>query len=161
VRALAQRGTDPVRKPTDINMVAREVVELMSAEVVRYGVSLHLDLGARVPRLYADAVQLQQVLLNLIVNALEAMAAIPKESRLLTIRTQLIGKRVITEVIDGGPGIGRDIEQLFEPFYSTKPKGMGIGLAISRAIIVQHGGRLEAGRNETGGATFRFALAAM
>jgi C4-dicarboxylate-specific signal transduction histidine kinase len=161
VRALARRGTDAVRKPLSINEVVRQVVELMSAEILRHGVALRLDLGDGVPLLYGDSVQLQQVVLNLIVNALEAMADIPKESRALAIRTQLIGERVTVAVIDSGPGISGDIERLFQPFYSTKTEGIGIGLAISHAIVVQHGGALGAERNETGGATFRFELPAM
>jgi signal transduction histidine kinase len=108
----------------------------------------------------ADPVQLQQVVLNLLLNAMEAMADCPREKRVLVIRTENADpQNVQVSVDDAGPGLSPGTEDLmFEPFYTTKPHGMGMGLAIARSIIELHRGVISAGNNLTGGATLRFSL---
>lgn len=147
---------------TDINTLVREVLKLIEVEARWHGVMLKLDLGQAIPAVYVDKILIEQVVMNLARNAIEAMDAIEQPKRILIIRT-LSGKHneVGVEVEDCGPGLSiTEIEQSFEPFYSTKQQGMGMGLSISRSIIKAHHGRLWAIPNECGGTTFTFTLPA-
>jgi len=159
IRALVQR--QPQRKePVDLNQAVVEVLALARDQVRSHAISLHTELAPDLQRVHGDRVQLQQVMLNLIANAVEAMSAIADRPRELIIVSLNDGPRgVRVEVRDTGPGLDRDhAEELFEAFYTTKAEGLGIGLSISRSIIEAHGGRLWATANEPHGAVFQFSL---
>jgi PAS domain S-box-containing protein len=162
IRALAKKT--PARKERlDINETIREVIALARSEVQRSGVALETRLSDDVhyvPLILADRIQLQQVILNLIVNAIEAMSESVDGSRELLVRSGIAeSRRVLVAVRDSGPGLDpKSLDRLFDAFYTTKPQGMGMGLAISRSIIEAHGGRLWASANHDRGATFQFTL---
>jgi PAS domain S-box-containing protein len=144
----------------DINKAIEEVVILTQSEVRRNRVALRMELAADVPPIMGDRVQLQQVVMNLILNAIEAMSTVEKRDRNLVIRTQR-GQRdeVRVEVQDSGIGLDpKNAERIFDAFHTTKPGGLGMGLSISRSIVESHGGRLWAISNDGPGATFRFTL---
>src|SRR5215210_4724705 len=159
IRALARRTTTD-KEPLDINDVIREVVALAEGEAQRTRARFRTDLGADLPRVLADRVQLQQVVLNLILNGLEAMHGIEDRSRDLIICTRReTADRVEVAVQDSGAGIDpQQASRMFDAFYTTKPRGMGMGLSISRTIVEQHGGRLWAVPNDGPGTTFRFTV---
>jgi PAS domain S-box-containing protein len=145
----------------DINEAIREIVELARGETVRSSVSVKTALARDLPRIRGDRVQLQQVMLNLILNAVEAMAGSSEEQRSLVVTTgNAESGTVRVAVRDSGPGLAAGIEHLFEPFHTTKPNGMGLGLAICRSIVEAHGGRLWASENVPRGAVFEFTLPA-
>ena len=127
---------------------------------MRKGVALRMELAADVPPVLGDRVQLQQVILNLVMNGIEAMSAVTDRPRELLIYShQHESEQVLVAVQDSGVGIDREnLETIFNPFYTTKSQGMGMGLAISRSIVENHGGRLWATANEGPGATFQFTL---
>jgi signal transduction histidine kinase len=159
VRTLVKK-TDTHRGALDVNEAVDDIVALLQRELTAHRVSLQLDLAPVLPAVIADRVQLQQVIMNLIMNGIEAMQPISDRPRIMTIRSSLDDARqVIVAVQDSGVGLtaqGRD--RLFSAFYSTKPGGLGIGLSICRSIIEGHGGRLWASANADHGATFQFAL---
>lgn len=159
IRALLKKGT-PEKTPLDINQVIEEVLTLTRSELQRHGVLLRTELLAGLPLVLGDRVQLQQMILNLTLNGMEAMTSIRNGPRLLLIRSQVHHSRgVLVEVQDSGVGLDRgSIERLFDPFFTTKPNGMGMGLAICRTIIEAHGGHLWATPNNGQGATFQFTL---
>ena len=159
IRALIQK-TDTEKVRLDINPTVQEVVILIQNEAGRKGVALRMDLAADVPPVLGDRVQLQQVILNLVMNGVEAMASVADRPRELLIRSrQHESDKVLVAVRDSGIGIDRqNIEEIFNAFYTTKSQGMGMGLAISRSIIENHGGRLWAVANDGSGVTFEFAL---
>ena len=144
----------------DLNDAVRDVAELVRPDLMRAGVILRNQLADGLPLVKGDRIQLQQVLINLINNAIEAMNGVHNRSRELTICTAPIDQTTVrVEVRDTGAGLGSgQFERLFQPFYTTKADGTGMGLAISRSIIESHGGRLEAAPNEPHGAIFRFTL---
>ncbi len=144
----------------DLNASTREVVALCSSEVQRTGVILQLQLAEDLPIITADRVQLQQVMLNLLRNALDAMAGVNDRPRQVLIRTeQEHGDRVRVIVRDSGVGFDRQsIGKLFDPFYTTKSGGMGMGLSVSRSIVERHHGRLWAEPNDGPGVTFFFSI---
>jgi C4-dicarboxylate-specific signal transduction histidine kinase len=164
VRALAKRSS-PEKVPLQLSDVVEAAVSLAAPESVARRVAMRTDVAADLPVVLGDRVQLQQVLLNLVVNGMDAMSSVAEQERLLEIRGW-------SDRADGSPaaritvqdrGIGFDagqMERLFEPFYTTKAHGMGMGLAISRSIIAAHGGRLWAEANPGSGATFSFSLPA-
>jgi PAS domain S-box-containing protein len=158
IRALMKKAP-PRTDRFELNGVILEIIELTRGEALKRGIPVLTELADALPVVDADRVQVQQVLLNLIVNALEAMGANegPKE---LLIRTGKIEPRgVLVAVQDSGPGLeAAMLERVFEPFYTTKPTGLGLGLSICRSIIEAHGGRLWASSNEQRGATFQFTL---
>jgi PAS domain S-box-containing protein len=159
IRALVKK-VPPRRELLDINEAIREVIALTQTDMQRHGVRLQTPLAGALPPVPADRVQLQQVIMNLIVNAVEAMSSVGGRSRELTISS---GKddanAVFVEVRDTGPGIDpADLDRLFQSFYTTKPEGIGMGLAISRSIIEAHGGRLSAAADKPPGAVFQFTL---
>jgi C4-dicarboxylate-specific signal transduction histidine kinase len=145
-----------------INETIHDVIGLTSGEVQRHSVLLRTELARDLPRVRGDRVQLQQVLLNLIINAIDAMSAAGTGPRELTVVSSKDGSRgALVAVRDSGPGLDpQSSERLFNPFYTTKAEGLGMGLAISRSIIEAHGGRLSAGPNERRGAVFQFSLPA-
>jgi C4-dicarboxylate-specific signal transduction histidine kinase len=159
IRSFAKKAP-PQKDWTDINQAIREVIALARSEVQRHNVLLDTQLSGDVPLVFADRIQLQQVILNLIMNAVEAMTEMSDGSRelLMGSGTDACGGIVIT-VRDSGPGLRpENLDRLFAPFYTTKPQGMGMGLAICRSIVEAHGGRLWATANEDRGATFQFTL---
>jgi signal transduction histidine kinase len=123
-------------------------------------VALRLNLAPDLPLVLGDRVQLQQVMLNLILNGIDAMTAVECRSRELVIETEAHGDmQALATVRDSGIGLNpRNIEQIFEAFHTTKPGGLGMGLSISRSIVESHGGRLWATANDASGATFQFTL---
>jgi signal transduction histidine kinase len=141
----------------DLNFLVGEVIRLAQADARQSRVQLLTSLQPDLPKPAADPIQVQQVLLNLVRNAIEALNAAGSARREVTITTASGPKAVEVSVTDSGPGVA-DIERAFEPFYSTKAEGMGIGLAISRSIIEAHGGRLSGQSSPGHGATFRFTL---
>jgi PAS domain S-box-containing protein len=159
LRSLFRR-TAPATETLEVNEVVREVVALARAEMQSAGVALRTDMATRLPPVVADRVQLQQLLLNLILNATEAMNGVKGRARELVLRTGLDqAGAVLVTVRDSGVGLDPErLEQIFDPFYSTKSEGMGMGLAIGRSIAESHGGRLWASANEGPGATFAFTL---
>lgn len=159
IRALI-RNAPPQKENLEINQAVLEVIALTRSEAFKHGVSVRTQLAEGLPLIQADRVQLQQVVLNLIVNAIEAMAAVGEGGRELLISTgRDASNGVHVTLRDSGPGLDpNNVERLFEAFYTTKPTGMGMGLAICRSIIEAHGGRMWAGANEPRGAVFQFTL---
>jgi PAS domain S-box-containing protein len=154
VRALF-RQTVQARNPCQLDAILHEARDLMTEEATRRRFRIEVEVEAGLPSLELDRIQIQQVLVNLIRNGMEAME--PAQRGTLRIRSLRAGDLVRTEVRDTGGGMGSP-EKVFEPFFSTKPNGMGMGLAISRTIIETHGGRLWAENNQDGGATFVFTV---
>ena len=158
--ALFKRGEMTMR-PLDLNELIRDTIELLRTELVLRQVVVATELDPALPLIEGGDVQLQQVILNLIVNGADAMAALAVSARKLTLRTECIGERVKLYVEDRGPGIAPDdLKRIFEAFWSTKPGGMGIGLAICQSIAAAHGGQIVASNNAHGGATFCVTLPA-
>jgi signal transduction histidine kinase len=161
IRALMQKA--PTRTDSvDLNEAVREVLELTHGEELKHGVSVRTQLADGLPLIQGDRVQLQQVVLNLILNAVQAMGAVTNGTREVLITTsQTEPNAVCLGVRDTGPGLSAEtLPRLFEPFYTTKPGGTGMGLAICRSIIEAHGGRLWATRCEPRGALFQFTIPA-
>jgi PAS domain S-box-containing protein len=161
IRALIKRA--PTRKDAvAINDAILEIIALSRTEAANNSVSVRTQLAEGLPRVQGDRVQLQQVLLNLIINAIEAMRDVGEKERELLIITRHGPDGVSVEVRDSGPGFApADIDRVFEAFYSTKPSGLGLGLSICRSIIEAHNGRLWASANQPRGASFQFALLAI
>jgi signal transduction histidine kinase len=159
MRALLKKGQRDVQ-PLDLNQLTGDVLRLVASDAILRRVRVHASLEPDLPGIVGDRVQLQQVILNLVVNGLESMSAIVPGLRHLTIRTaQPNTDWVEVTVLDTGPGISAEVlGRIYEPFFSTKPDGLGMGLSICRSIAEAHGGRLEAANNPAGGATFVFAL---
>jgi signal transduction histidine kinase len=161
IRAMLKKTT-PQKTDLDINEAIREIITLAQSEARRNKVSLTANLPAGLPPVLADRVQLQQVVLNLIINGIEAMRSVTDRPRLLLVRTQRDESGlVMVSVQDSGAGIDpQNIDRLFDAFYTTKAEGMGMGLSISRSIIEAHGGKLWAEAFSGHGATLRFTLPA-
>jgi C4-dicarboxylate-specific signal transduction histidine kinase len=159
IRAIL-RKTDPEKGPVDISRAIREVVSVVQDEAVRNNVNLRLDLTEDLPSVWGDRVQLQQVILNLLLNGIEATAQRPDGPREILIRSHPNGsEKILISVEDSGIGVDtQDVERMFDAFYTTKPHGLGMGLAISRSIIEEHGGELSAIPNDAVGTTFQFTL---
>jgi PAS domain S-box-containing protein len=161
IRALV-RKTGSEKEQLNIDRAIEEVVHLMEEEALRKGVVLRTELAGDLPFVLADRVQLQQVLLNLIINGVEAMSSVADGRRELLVYSCLHeSKQVLVGVQDFGFGIEpENLKKIFDPFYTTKSQGMGMGLAISRSIVENHGGKLWASPNDGPGATFKFTLLA-
>jgi len=159
VRALVKKAP-PRTAEVDINEMILEVLDLSRNELQRSGISLRTQLQADNPLVRGDRIQLQQLVLNLVLNAVDAMRAPGTAPRELSISSRTEeADEVLVEVRDSGCGLEAEtMERIFDPFFTTKPDGMGMGLSIGRAIVIAHGGRLWAMPNEPGGAVFRFAL---
>jgi C4-dicarboxylate-specific signal transduction histidine kinase len=161
IRALMKKA--PSRKERlDINEAIREVIELTRDEALKNGVSVHTKRAEHLPLIQGDQVQLRQVMLNLIINAVEAMSPYAAGARDLLIRTaKTKSGGVLVAVRDSGPGVDpANLERIFDAFFSTKADGLGMGLSICRAIIQAHGGRLSATRGAARGTILRFTLPA-
>ena len=159
IRELVKKA--PSRKErVDMNEAIREVIEVTRGEAVKNGASVETALGRGLPLIEGDRVQLQQVVLNLIVNAVQAMGAVADGPRELFITTTCAEPDgVLVAVKDSGPGVApASLERLFDPFYTTKPEGLGMGLSICRSIIEAHGGRLWVTANLPQGAIFHFTM---
>ncbi len=161
IRDLIKKAP-PREDRLEINPVIREVIELTRGEAVKNGVSVQTELAEGLPLIQGDRVQLQQVMLNLIINAVEAISGVSEGSRELLISSGKAGTDDVRVVVrDSGPEVpATDLDRLFEPFYTTKPGGLGLGLSICRSIIQTHGGRFWASPNSPRGAIFQFTLPA-
>ncbi len=158
IRGLIKQ-TPPRNESVEINSAIREVIEFTRVEASKNGVAVRTELAEQVPIIQGDRIELQQVLLNLVVNAVDAMSAEPGPRELLIGTGQTEAGDVLVSVRDTGPGISpAALERLFKAFYTTKSNGLGLGLSISRSIVEAHGGRLWVSANEPRGAVFQFTL---
>jgi C4-dicarboxylate-specific signal transduction histidine kinase len=146
----------------DVNEVIREVIEFTRGEAAKNDVSVRMQLAKGLPLIHGDRVQLQQVVLNLVLNAVEAMSMVDDRPRELAIGAEeREADEIVVAVRDSGPGIDPEhLERVFDSFYTTKPSGIGLGLSICRSIVDAHGGRLWAEANEPRGSVFQFTLPA-
>ena len=145
----------------DVNELVRETLTMIDLDLRTYGISVKTDLRNGVPQLLGDRGQLQQVFLNLISNAIEAMSSVTDRARNLQVRTNVVPESsdVVVTVEDSGTGLGgEDKDRIFEPFFTTKSTGTGVGLTICRVIIESHGGSLVASANKPYGAIFEVTL---
>jgi C4-dicarboxylate-specific signal transduction histidine kinase len=162
IRTLVKK-TPPREDPVNVNDLIRKTITLTSGEMSRNRVELDTELAEELPSVVADPVLLQQVLLNLIMNAIEAMNPVNDRPRKLTILSQWLEAPSAVQVIVRDNGIGLDAgnsDRVFDAFFTSKPQGMGMGLSICRTIITAHGGQLTAGANPEHGASFQFLLPA-
>ncbi|WDZ79340.1 PAS domain-containing protein (plasmid) [Ensifer adhaerens] len=155
VRALF-RHSEASRSPTELGRLLSEARDLMAEDASRRRVHMEVDVGSDIPSLVCDRVQIQQVLINLIRNGMEAMDAVSGK-RVLKVQARSAGSEILVEIRDRGPGIEFP-DKIFEPFFTTKGQGMGMGLAICRSIVESHGGRLWAEKGEPEGTKFTFTL---
>jgi signal transduction histidine kinase len=146
----------------DINETILEVIQVTRSELLRNRVSLQTELAKGLPLIRGDRIQVQQIVMNLTMNAVEAMSDLSKGPRNLLISTvDGVSNGVVVDVRDSGPGLNpKTLQRLIDPFYTTKPTGMGMGLSICRSIIEAHGGRIWATANLPQGAIFHFSLPA-
>lgn len=157
-RRLLDKG-DLEHAALDLNETVGEVARIVTSDAVMRNVSMRLELAAELPAVHGDRLQLQQVVLNLVLNALDSMQEPGPGDRTLVITTARDGPVVRVSVRDSGVGIdGQNVDRMFEPLYTTKARGLGMGLAIANTIVGAHGGELGASNNEGGGATFHFTL---
>src|SRR6266446_5314432 len=159
LQSFYKKGAPPEREMVDVNDVIQEMTVLLKNEAVRYAITIDLELEADIPDILADRVQLQQVFMNLMLNAIEAMKDTGGELR---IRSRLNPEgQLMISISDTGVGLpAENTERIFDAFHTTKPQGTGMGLAITRSILEAHGGRVWATANREAGATFHFTLAA-
>ena len=158
LRAMLRKDTKEL-EPLDLSAVARDVLVLAHSDLITRNVPVSALLAPNLPAVLGDRVQLQQVVLNLILNACEAMSCTAPRERRLTLITECGEEGVHLSVGDSGTGISPEaLDRVFEPFYTTKPQGLGLGLPICRSIVAEHGGRLWATAGEEGGATFHVLL---
>ena len=161
IRELA-RKVEPEVTQLDIHEIIDEAVALIRREMVGHHVTLDLQPAPGLPPIRGDRIQLQQVIINLLINAVQAMATVADDARRITIRTQEHETHdVLVAIEDSGIGVAPEVlGRLFSPFYTTKPHGMGLGLSICRTIVEAHGGRIWACRNDGPGMTFKFVVSA-
>jgi PAS domain S-box-containing protein len=158
IRALIHK-VPPRRDWFGLNEAILEMVALTRSEMFKHGISLQTELAPALPLVEGDRTQLQQVILNLILNAIEAMDGSDEGTRELRINTEAEAAGVLVTISDSGPGLDpADAERVFQAFYTTKPKGMGMGLAICKSMVEAHGGRMWVSANEPRGAVFQFSL---
>jgi PAS domain S-box-containing protein len=161
IRELAKKA-EPVMSQVDVNSLVTDVLMLINREATGQRVEVRTQLASKLPPALGDRVQLQQVLINLVMNGIQAMAPVTDRARFLVIRTQRHdADQILVAVEDAGVGIApENLNRLFGAFYTTKPDGMGMGLSISRSIVEAHGGSISATRNSGPGMTFQFTLSA-
>jgi signal transduction histidine kinase len=158
LRSLMKKAPFELKK-LDLNEVVRETVEFISALAVGRKVELRSLLAPVALPVIGDRIQLQQVLTNLVVNAIDAMKDTPAENRIISIRTSRVEKFAELSVSDRGPGIPDDkLKEVFEPFFTSKPEGMGMGLSIARTIVEAHNGLISAKNQDHGGASFMIRI---
>jgi len=157
LRAILKRG-EPKRSPLRLNEAIEEMVQLSRSDLLRRGINLIRELPPHLPSVLADRIPIEQVILNLIVNACDAVASNAPQDRRVSVSSSADATAVYFSVRDNGCGLPSDPNAVFKPFYTTKPNGLGMGLSICRTIIASHGGRLWAERNPERGATFLFSL---
>jgi C4-dicarboxylate-specific signal transduction histidine kinase len=150
----------PRKEKLDINGAILELVGVIQSEMIKNSVTARMELAESLPHIQGDRVQLQQVILNLMINSIQAMSDLAGRERELHVTTELIASEgVRVGVRDSGPGFSAEnLQRLFAPFYTTKPNGMGMGLSICQSIIEDHGGRLWASRIDPQGALFQFTI---
>jgi PAS domain S-box-containing protein len=159
LRSFYKKGTPPERGIVDLKEIIREMIALLRKETVRHSIKIHSDLNEDMPNVLADRVQLQQVFMNLMLNAIEAMKDTGGKLTITSRRTP--EGQLIVSIEDSGVGLpAGNTERIFDAFHSTKPQGTGMGLAITRSIVEAHGGRVWATVNQEAGATFHFTLPA-
>jgi signal transduction histidine kinase len=156
IRALFKEAA-PVKASLDINQLVAEVLRVLSDELRDNGIVAETALEADLPMIEADQVQIQQTLINLVHNAIEAMAGVTDREKSLVLSSRRQGEELLIQVRDHGFGI-EDQTLMFEPFFTTKASGMGMGLSICRSIVEAHGGRVRATANEDAGMTVSFTL---
>jgi signal transduction histidine kinase len=157
ISVLFKKGALP-REVVDVNQLILEMIGMLRSEVNRHSISIRTDLDTDLPRVTAERVQVQQLLMNLMLNGIDAMKNVSSE-RELTISSRAVADGVVISVSDTGAGLGPDpVDQIFNAFFTTKDQGIGMGLTISRSIVESHGGRLWASRSAGRGATFQFSL---
>jgi PAS domain S-box-containing protein len=164
IRGLAKKSAGLEKLPVDVNELIRDVLPLVRGEVGRHGVSVRMELASGLPRVLGDRVQLHQVLINLMMNGIEAMASVDDRPRNLVLRSLAHPEAAEVLVMVEDTGVGIDpttADRLFTAFFTSKPGGMGLGLSISRSIVEAHGGRVWAAANPTHGTTVHVALPAM
>ena len=159
IQGMLKKGEEE-RARLDINDLIREVMRLVQGELKNRGVSSRAELANDLPRVLADRIQLRQVILNLIMNAIEAMVSVSDRARVLRVRSENHGDDgVLVAVEDSGSGIApKDMDRIFETFFTTKSEGMGMGLSICRSIVESHGGRISASRANPRGSVFQIIL---
>ena len=159
LRSFYKKGTPPERGIVDLKDITREMTALLRKEAVRHSIKIHTELQENMPNVIADRVQLQQVFMNLMLNAIEAMKDTGGN---LTISSRLASEgQVMVSIGDTGVGLpAENTGRIFDAFHTTKPQGTGMGLAITRSIVEAHGGRVWATANQEAGATFHFTLPA-
>ncbi len=158
IRLLFKKGS-PQREMVDVNEVIREMIVLMRNQAARYSIIIRTDLAADIPQIMGDRVQLQQVLMNLIVNSIDAMKEAEGRRNLVFKSQRAENEQVMVSVSDTGVGLPpQQADQIFNAFFTTKVHGTGMGLRISRSIVESHGGRLWAANNFPRGASFHFTL---
>ena len=159
IRGMLEKGGQE-RVQLDVNDLIREVLTFVRVDLRHHGITVRAELAENLPRISGVRIQLQQVLLNLIANAVESMASVEHRARVLTVRSQKIGNNDIAVTVkDTGTGIDQtNLERVFEPFFSTKAEGMGMGLSICRSIVEAHGGRITASPAPDGGSVFQVIL---
>ena len=159
MRTLLQKHELATQQPTDLNEIADETVGLLAPDARSRGIQIESQLASGACVVMGDRIHLQQVLLNLIMNGFDAVAGLPPERRRLVVRTQVSGEHANVSVEDAGPGIRPDLlPRLFDPLFTTKASGTGIGLSIARTIVAAHGGDIGVVNNPSAGATFRFSV---
>jgi PAS domain S-box-containing protein len=158
IRLLFKKGS-PQSKLVDMNVVIREMVALMGSELTRQSISVHMELAEDIPQIAGDRVQLQQVLMNLVSNGIDAMKDADGKRELAIHSQRGESQQILVSIRDSGVGLpAGEADQVFNAFFTTKPNGTGMGLRISRSIIESHGGRLWASNNSSRGASFHFTL---
>jgi C4-dicarboxylate-specific signal transduction histidine kinase len=158
VRALYKKDVQS-KSMVDLSELVAETLDLLRTEIVKHDVTVRKVETEMLPRVCADRVQLQQVLINLIKNAIDAMSSVNNRSHILHIQTELTRSEVIISVGDSGAGLApSDVDNIFAPFFTTKPQGMGVGLSICRSIVEMHGGRLCVAPGTPHGAVFQFTV---
>jgi C4-dicarboxylate-specific signal transduction histidine kinase len=157
-RHFAMKGT-PTRTAFDVNRMIEESIDITRRQAAALGASLTARLMPGLPPLVADRIQIQQVIINLLVNAAQAMAG-QSGRRAIELSTGCDGDDLIVEIRDTGPGLGPHPDRIFEAFFTTKPDGMGMGLSVSRSIVRAHGGEINAHSDNLGGTVFRVTVPA-